>query len=89
MKTNIDTNHNNSQSQTAKILNYLLNGNTITPLEALDKFNCLRLGARIKDIEKRLGYPPERRRKKVTNREGKEVYVAEYWLKETRREATS
>lgn len=77
---NINDNHELGESQTRKILNYLLQGNSITPLEALDKFNCMRLGARIKDIEKRLGYPPERKRVKVTNRDGKEVWVAAYWL---------
>lgn len=78
---NINDNHLSSDSQTKKILRYLLDGNSITPLEALDRFNCMRLGARIKDIKKRLGYPPERKRVKVTNRDGKEVWVAAYWLK--------
>ena len=77
---NINDNHETSESQAKKILNYLLDGNSITPLEALDRFNCMRLGARIKDIEEMLGYPPERKRVKVTNRDGKEVWVAAYWL---------
>ncbi len=67
-------------SQSKKILNYLLKGNTITPLEAIDKFHCLRLGARIKDIEKKLGYPPKRKRVRVTNADGKDVWVAQYWI---------
>lgn len=78
---NNNDNHLSSDSQTKKILRYLLDGNSITPFEALDKFNCMRLGARIKDIEKKLGYPPERKRVKVTNRDGNEVWVAAYWLK--------
>ena len=77
---NINDNAGTSNSQTKKILDYLLDGHTITPLEALEKFNCFRLGARIKDIEKRVGYPPERKRVKVTNRDGKDVWVAQYWL---------
>lgn len=40
-----------SKSQTDQILEYLLAGNSITPLEALDKFKCFRLGARISDIK--------------------------------------
>lgn len=87
MKENNNLNPATSESQASRILNYLLEGNTITPLEALSKFNCFRLGARIKDIEKRIGYPPERRRVKVTNREGKDVYVAQYWIGEARIEA--
>lgn len=38
------------QSQAGQILLHLQSGNTITPLEALHKFNCFRLGARIFDI---------------------------------------
>jgi hypothetical protein len=38
------------QSQTKRIADYLLQGNSITPLEALDKFDCFRLGARVKDL---------------------------------------
>lgn len=31
----------------------MLNGNRITPLEALNKFGCLRLGARIYDLQRK------------------------------------
>lgn len=55
MKTNINENHAASMSQTDRILEHMLAGNSITPLEALNKFGCLRLGARIADIKAR-GY---------------------------------
>ncbi|MGE9659228.1 helix-turn-helix domain-containing protein [Snodgrassella alvi] len=42
-------------SQSEQILKYLQAGNALTPLEALRKFNCLRLGARIYDL-RQLGY---------------------------------
>ena len=74
---NINDNPEVGTSQKRRILNYLLEGNRITPLEALEMFNCFRLGARIKDIEKLVGYPPLRRRVQVTNAEGKSVWVAE------------
>ena len=45
----------NEISQTDEILNYLQAGNVLTPLEALRKFNCLRLGARIYDLRQQ-GY---------------------------------
>lgn len=45
----------NCNSQTDQILNYLQAGNVLTPLEALRKFNCLRLGARIYDLRQQ-GY---------------------------------
>ena len=43
-------------SQSQQILAYMQAGNTITPLVALQRFGCLRLGARIYDL-KRAGYP--------------------------------
>ena len=42
-------------SQSKQILDYLQSGNALTPLEALRKFNCLRLGARIYDLRQK-GY---------------------------------
>lgn len=43
------------KSQTDEILNYLQAGNVLTPLEAMRKFNCMRLGARIYDLRQQ-GY---------------------------------
>lgn len=48
---NINENHKSSMSQADRILEYMLAGNSITPLEALNRFGCLRLGARIADIK--------------------------------------
>ena len=45
-----------TQSQKARIHEYMQQGNSITPLEALDKFGCFRLSERIREIE-RLGVP--------------------------------
>jgi hypothetical protein len=44
-----------STSQAALILAYLSEGNTLTPLDALIKFKCLRLGARILEL-RQAGY---------------------------------
>lgn len=52
---NINENGAASRSQTDRILEYMLSGNSITPLEALEMFKCFRLGARIADIKAR-GY---------------------------------
>lgn len=38
------------KSQNKQILEYLKNGNSITPIEALNLFGSFRLGARIKDL---------------------------------------
>lgn len=39
-------------TQRAEILDYLKTGRSLTPLEALDLFGCLRLGARIWDLKR-------------------------------------
>lgn len=39
-----------TSSQTAKIKAWLLEGKSITPLDALNLFGCFRLGARIWDL---------------------------------------
>lgn len=44
---------NSNPSQCAKILAYLLDGNTVTPISALHNFGCFRLGARILELRKR------------------------------------
>lgn len=42
-------------SQTKRILDYLQDGGSLSPLEALRMFGCGRLGARIYDLKKQ-GY---------------------------------
>lgn len=49
------TEKKNKPSQKAMILDWLLLGNSLTPVEALKMFGCFRLGARIADI-KEMGY---------------------------------
>jgi len=69
-----------SASQTRQILEYMKQGNKITPLEALRKFGCFRLTSRIWDIERLTGVRPKRERIKVQNAEGQQVYVMQYSL---------
>lgn len=40
------------KSQNQKIAEYLCKGKSITPLEALNRFGCFRLSARIYDLDK-------------------------------------
>ena len=40
------------KSQNTKILNYLSKGKVLTPIQALNKFGCFRLAARIADLRK-------------------------------------
>lgn len=42
----------NPESQDDRILQFLQAGNTLTPLEALDRFGCFRLGARIWELKR-------------------------------------
>ena len=51
MKTNVNLNEETSNTQEARILAYMKQGHTITPVEALTMFGCFRLGARIADIK--------------------------------------
>ena len=55
MKTNVNENRRSSASQADRILEHMLLGNSITPMEALNLFGSERLAARIADIKKR-GY---------------------------------
>lgn len=71
MKTLFDT----PLSQYDRILSLLKSGHTLTPLEALDKFGCLRLGARIYEM-KLNGIEVKREMIKV----GKKKRVARYSL---------
>ena len=38
-------------TQNQKIANYLNKGKSLTPIQALNKFNCFRLAARISDLK--------------------------------------
>lgn len=74
----ININPASSQSQTSRILDWMLAGNRFTPLEALNLFGCFRLPARIADI-KAAGYDV-RSRFVSTNMQKK---VKQYWIKTT------
>ena len=50
-KININENGTHAKTQKDRILDYLMEGHSLTPLEALNLFGCFRLGARIADIK--------------------------------------
>ena len=79
---NDNYNLSETTSQNQMILQYLKEGNKITSLKAIEMFGCTRLPSRVVDIERILGYPLSRKRIKVPNRFGKEVWVMEYWYEE-------
>jgi hypothetical protein len=47
-----------SPTQASRILDYLLAGHRLTPLDALNRFGCMRLAARIHEL-RRQGYSIE------------------------------
>lgn len=69
-------------TQTQKILRYLNECGSITPMDALREFGCMRLGARIYDL-KRAGYQIDSKIEWHKNRNGERVTYARYTLKES------
>lgn len=63
-----------TESQKQAILDWLSEGNTITTLQALNMFGCMRLASRISDL-KNEGFPIAKEMIKVNGKR-----VAEYWL---------
>jgi hypothetical protein len=53
MTTNINPNSMSSESQCAKIKDWLESGHTLTSIEALQMFGCFRLASRIHDLRDR------------------------------------
>ena len=66
-------------SQNTRILRHLKTHTGITQIEALNRYGCMRLAARISELRDR-GYKIVTVPKVVTNRYGEETTVAEYRL---------
>lgn len=65
--------------QEERILKYMRDFGSITPLQALEYLGVMRLGARIYDLKK-AGHPISRRMVTRKNRYGESVSFAEYRL---------
>ena len=73
----------NPGTQTHAVLGVLLAGQRITPIDALSRFGCFRLGARIYDLRQE-GYQIERDMIEVSE----DTRIAAYWMtQEARAEA--
>ena len=70
---------NNSKTQNQQIFEHLMKYGSITPLDALNRYGCMRLGARIYDLRK-LGYDIV----SVQEHKGGKAY-ARYFLKGERK----
>lgn len=64
-------------TQNQMVLIALQMGQKVTPLIALRRFGCFRLGARIYDLKQK-GYAIESRM--VETSRGSKKYVKEYWI---------
>lgn len=66
-------------TQTTRILNYMETEGSITQLDALKEFGCMRLASRISEL-RRAGVPIKRTMEASKNRYGEKVYYARYSL---------
>ena len=64
-------------TQCERILQYIEENGSITQLDALREFGCMRLASRMCDIKK-LGYPVKIEMEKSKNRHGEPIHYAMY-----------
>ena len=66
-----------TMTQCERILQYIEENGSITQLDALREFGCMRLASRMCDIKK-LGYPVRMEMEKNKNRYGEPIHYARY-----------
>ena len=66
-------------SQCKRVLQYMEDEGSITSLDAIREFGCMRLASRISDL-KRAGYPIIREMETNHNRYGEQIRYARYRL---------
>ena len=67
-------------TQCERVLEYMEEFGSITPVEAMADLGCMRLAARISDLKEAAGYAIGKRTKLGKNRYGQSVSYAEYYL---------
>lgn len=67
------------RTQCERILDYIAENGSITQLDALKEFGCMRLASRISDL-KRQGVPVKRTMETAKNRYGEPISYARYSL---------
>lgn len=68
-----------TMTQCEKILQYIEETGSITPLDALREFGCMRLASRMCDIKK-MGYAVKKEMETGKNRNGEPVHYARYFI---------
>ena len=66
-------------TQTEKIIEYIQENGSITPLDALKEIGCMRLASRMCDIKK-MGYAVNKKMETAANRNGERVMYARYTI---------
>lgn len=66
-------------TQNQKILRYMKQYGSITPLDAMREFSCMRLAARVSDL-RRMGIRIKTRKIASLNQYGETVHFAKYTL---------
>ena len=66
-------------TQCERILDYIAENGSITQLDALREFGCMRLASRISDL-KRQGIPVQRKMETSKNRYGEPISYARYTI---------
>ena len=66
-------------TQCERIIQYIEEQGSITQLEALEQFGCMRLASRMCDIKK-MGYNVTKRMEKKKNRYGEPISYARYTI---------
>lgn len=69
-----------NMTQCERILDYIAEQGSITQLDALREFGCMRLASRISDL-KRQGIPIKRTMESAKNRYGEPISYARYTIK--------
>ena len=66
-------------TQCDRIIQFIEETGSITQLEALEQFGCMRLASRMCDIKK-MGYAVEKKMEKSRNRYGEPISYARYTI---------
>lgn len=66
-------------TQCERIVQYIEETGSITQLDALREFGCMRLASRISDLKK-MGYPVTKKMEKAYNRYGEPISYARYTI---------
>jgi hypothetical protein len=67
------------RTQCERILQYIEENGSITQLDALKEFGCMRLASRMSDIKK-MGYPVKTEMERAKNRYGEPIHYARYTI---------